>query len=208
MLQVPDFVGGQPLKCRVAPICAGKGVPSCGIVLLRRDQLACHICVRDIPHSVLQDSVLNGIAVITEGSVFQVHCRFDGIDLVVREDNIIIDHVVPGVGILDIVGIGHVGHDVGEGLLFVLIQAVLVQRGTVPADRPDLQVGRAVRGMQGSRNKLKAAVVIQICDRIIPGSRAVILSEAVDLRFNQLQLLHGLDTALGSESRSAGTKSQ
>ena len=50
--------------------------------------------------------------------------------------------------------------------------------------------------------------MIQVCNRVVPGSLAVVLPEAVDLRLDQLQLLHGFYVTLGGESRSTGTERQ
>ena len=88
--------------------------------------------------------MLNGIGVIADGSVFQIDRCFDGIDLVVRDHHVVINHIIPCVSILDMIGIHRICHDVGEGFILSLIQAAGFQGRAVLADRPDFQVGRAV----------------------------------------------------------------
>ena len=147
--------------------------------------------MRNIPHSVPQHGMLYGIGVIGDGSAFQVDRRLDGIDLGARENNIVIDHVVPGVSIFDMVGINRIGHDVGEGFLRVFVQTGLAQGRGVLVDCPDLQIGRAVQRVQRSGNKLQASVVIQICNGIVPGVHAIVLLQTVNLGSNQLELFLG-----------------
>ena len=109
--------------------------------MFRRDGNTVGIHMRNIPHAITQYRMLYGIGVIGDGSVFQVDGRLDGIDLGVRENNIVIDHVVPGVSIFDMVGINRIGHDVGEGFLRILVQAGFAQGRGVLADCPDFQIG-------------------------------------------------------------------
>ena len=140
-IQISDLVSGQPFKGCVAFLGAGKGIGSGGVILFRRDCNTVGIHMRNIPHSVPQHGMLYGIGVIGDGSAFQVDRRLDGIDLGARENNIVIDHVVPGVSIFDMVGINRIGHDVWEGFLRVLVQTRLAQGRGILADGPDLQVG-------------------------------------------------------------------
>ena len=96
----------------------------------------------------VHNRVFRSIAFIGENTVFQIDSGFDGIDLGVRKDYIVIDHVVPRVCILDMKGVNGVGHDVGEGLIVILGQTALFQLRAVRADTPDFQIGRTIRRMK------------------------------------------------------------
>ena len=127
MIQISNLVTGQPFEGGVASVCTGIGIIAGGVVLFLRDGNAVGICVRDSPDSVLQQRSFNGIGVIGYRTVLQVNGCFNGIDLRVRNHNVVIDHIVPGVGIFDMEGVNGVGHDVGERLFRVLIQRTFVQ---------------------------------------------------------------------------------
>ena len=94
-------------------------------------------------------------------------------------------------------GIGTVGHDVGEGLILVLVELALVHLASIIADLPDAQVGGAVGRVERSSDKLKIPVVVKVGHSVIPGVLAAVLHEAADLRMNVIQLfvnvgrLHG-----------------
>ena len=140
-VQIANFVSGEPLKGGVASLCSGKRIGTGVIILCRRDADSVGICMRDSPGSIAQLCVLDGIRVVGYDIVFQGDSRLDGIDLGVRDHNVVIDHVIPGVSIFDMIGINRIGHDVGKGFSSILIQRAFDQACSIFTDRPDLEVG-------------------------------------------------------------------
>ena len=103
------------------------------------------------------------------------------------EHDVVVEHIRPGVGRRVMIGVGAVREDVGEGLLGVLVKGALVQRAAVRADLPDLEVCRAVDLMLVRRDELQAAVVVEVCNGVVPGA-AVVLLEGIQLRLDEAQL--------------------
>ena len=132
--------------------------------------------------------MLHGIGVVVDHAVLQVDGGLDGIDLIIGDHQIVIEHVKPGVGLYIVIGIGNIGHDVGEGLILVLVEFALGQGLSVLADLPDLQVGGAILGMERGRNELQIAVVVKVSHGIVPGVLVVFLLQLAQLGRDQAQL--------------------
>ena len=123
----------------------------------------------DTAQAVCRYGVLHGEGVVAERLIREAHGGLDAVDLVIRDDNVVVQQIVPVVRGLVVVGVGHVGENVGEGFLRVLVELALAEIRALLVDLPEAQVGGAVLGMLGRGDKLQVPVVIQVGDAVIPG---------------------------------------
>ena len=164
--------------------------------------------MRDGAVAVLDDGVLNGVGLVGDDPVLQLERRLGGIDVGGADHDGVSNHVVPGVSVGDMVGVKHIGEDVGEGSAAGLVNLALGQALGVLADGPDLRTGGEILRLRG-RDELQQTVVIQVRDGVVPGHvfRFGLLQGAEHVS-DQLDLVFGLDVGIGGKSLHAADDCQ
>ncbi len=186
--EVLHLAAGEPLETGVASLGALEGGAAGFKIKLRDDVVALRIRVGDAAGAVLDERMLHGKGLVADHAVLEVEGALARVDVGVGNDDVIVEHVRPGVGRGVMEGVGAVRHDVGEGLFRVLFNAALDQGLAILADFPDPQVGGAVLRMLRGRDEFKAAVMVEIGDGVIPGLLALRLQQRGDLRKDQREL--------------------
>ena len=106
------------------------------------------------------------------------------------------------------VGVKHIGEDVGEGSAAGLVNLALGQALGVLADGPDLRTGGEILRLRG-RDELQQAVVVQVRDGVVPGHVFRFgLLQGAELVSDQLDLVFGLDVGIGGKSLHAADDRQ
>ena len=137
---------------------------------------------------VVNDGMLNRKGIVAHHAVLHGDGSLDGVDFGVREDDVVVEHIRPGIRLRVVIGIRSVGQDIREGFVRLDVQAALGQSLTVCADFPDLQVGGAVLRMLRCRDELQIAAMVQVGHAVEPPDQAVGLFHFLRLGADQAQL--------------------
>ena len=177
------------IKARVAALVAGEGVVAGRVELLGRDLAACGVEMGDGKDAAVDLNVLERIGFVADDAVRHAHRGLDRIHLGVGEDHAVIEHIGPGVFHGVVVGIDVVRQNVGEG--FVLLERRRAGDEAVAriADFPDLQVCGTVEGVLGGGDQLKAVVVVEVGDCVVPADLTVGLPPLVQPGDDQVELI-------------------
>ena len=145
--------------------------------------------MRDIAEVVAVDNgMLDREGVVAYHAVLHGDGRLDGIDFGVGQNDVVVEHIRPGIGLGIVIGVRGIRQDIREGLIRLDVQGALVQCLPVCADFPDLQVGGAVLRMLRCRDELQTAVVVQVRHGVEPPDQAVGLLHFLRLGGDQTQL--------------------
>ena len=191
-VKILGVLGGEPLEAGVASLGAFECLQTGGVEFIGRDVKAGGVGVGDLADAALHQRMLDRVGLVGDHAVLHVEGALAGVDVVGGDHHVVVEQIVPGVGLQIMEGVHAVGHDVGEGLLGVLADEALAQSGAVGGDFPDLQVRAAVGRMLGGSDELKAAVVIEIGHGVVPGQIRRLLLELVKLGIDQGKLLVGI----------------
>ena len=187
-VKILGVLGGEPLEAGVASLGAFECLQTGGVEFIGRDVKAGSVGVGDLADAALHQRMLDRVGLVGDHAVLHVEGALAGVDVVGGDHHVVVEQIVPGVGLQIMEGVHAVGHDVGEGLLGVFADEALAQSGAVGGDFPDLQVRAAVGRMLGGSDELKAAVVIEIGHGVVPGQIRRLLLELVKLGIDQEKL--------------------
>ena len=130
----------------------------------------------------------DGILIVRQAAVLHRHRALEGIGLLVGQNNVVEEEIMPGVELVVKEGVGAFGHDIREGTAVLDLYNTFDHRVNALVDLPHHQGGGMVRIVLGSGKKLELTVAVEIRDRIAPGLFRFVLLHGAELGVDEADL--------------------